>query len=183
MRSLRAVLLSAVLMTLPGLLAHAADPARFDILSLLLRMSAPEALERLRAQGIPDARVQLSPSGCTVAQAALCANAISARTRDGHLLIQLSAAPEAGGARVVTRIAYTIVARGPSDTAAIRADAIDRYGTPTSLSTTTWCARLDLATGTCPANRPLLRVEPAPQAAALITLSDGSVPDGGTTGD
>ena len=179
MRSPRVVLLSAtVLMALPGLLAHAADPARFDILSLQLRMSAPEALDRLRAQGIRDARVQLSPSGCLAAQAALCADAISARTGDGHLLIQFKGAPEGGGARVVARIAYTIVARGPSDTAAIRADAIDRYGTPTSPSTTTWCARLDLATGTCPTNQPLLRVEPAPQAAALITLSDGSVPDG-----
>jgi hypothetical protein len=184
MRLFRAVLLSAgVLMTLPGLLAHAADPARFDILSLQLRMSAPEALERLRAQGIPDARVQLSPAGCAAAEAALCAEAISARTGDGHMLIQFSAAPGVGGARVVARIAYTIVARGPSDTAAIRADAIDRYGTPTSPSTTTWCARLDLATGTCPANQPLLRVEPAPQAAALITLSDGSVPDSETAGD
>jgi hypothetical protein len=184
MRSLRAVLLSAAaLMTVPGALALADDPARFDILSLQLRMTAPEAPVRLRAQGIPDARVLLSPPGCLVPQAAVCAGAISARTRDGRMLIQFTVAPDAGGARVVARIAYTIVARGPSDTAAIRAGAIDRYGTPTSPSTTTWCPRLDLATGTCPANQPLLRVEPAPQAAALITLSDGSVPDGGTAGD
>ena len=184
MRSRRAILLSAaVLMTLPGVPAHAADPARFDILSLQLHMSAPEALERLRAQGIPDARVQLDPSGCVVAQAALCASTISARTRDGKMLIQFTPASDDGGARVVARIAYTIVARGPSDTAAIRGDAIDRYGTPSSPSTTTWCARLDLATGTCPANQPLLRVEPAPQAAALITLSDGSVTSRGMAGD
>jgi hypothetical protein len=178
MRTLRSILLSATaLMTLHSQTARAADPARFDILSLQLHMSAPEALERLRAQGIPDARVQLSPPGCVAAQAAHCASAISARTRDGQMLIQFTAAANGAGQPIVARIAYTIVARGPSDTATIRADAIDRYGTPSSLSTTTWCARVDLATGTCPANQPLLRVEPAPKAAGLITLSDGSLPD------
>lgn len=182
MRSHRAVLLfAAVLMTLPGRAAHAADPSRFDVLSLRLHMSAAEALERLHAQGIPDARMQLSPPGCVAAQAASCVGAISARTRDGQLLIEFAAA--ANGARSVVRIGYTIVARGPSDAAAIRADAIDRYGRPSSPGTTTWCARLDVASGTCPANQPLLRVAPTPRAAALITLSDGSLPAGGAAGD
>jgi len=176
MPSLRTILLSAAaLMTLQGQVARAADPAGFDILSLRLHMSAPEALERLRAQGIADAKVQLSPPGCMAAQAAHCASAISARTRDGQMLIEFTDAANGAGQPIVMRIAYTIVARGSVDAATIRADAIDRYGPPSSLSTATWCGRVDLTTGTCPANQPLLRVEPAPEGAALIILSDGSL--------
>jgi hypothetical protein len=176
MRSFRDILLSAAaLMTLHGEVARAADPARFDILSLRLHMSAPEALERLRAQGISDAKVQLSPPGCMAAQAAHCASGISARTRDGLMLIEFTNTPGSAGQQVITRIAYTIAVRGSVDAATIRADAIDRYGTPSSLSTTTWCGRVDLTTGTCPANQPLMRVEPAAEGAALIILSDGSL--------
>ena len=170
-----AILLSAAL-TQPCSRANAADPTRFDILSLRLYMSVPEVLERLRAQGIADAAVRLGPEGCPMAHAELCAGTISARTRDGQLLLQLAAAPGRGGARIVYRIAYTIVGRGPVDTDALRADAIDRYGSPTSPTTTTWCARLDPLTGTCPADQPLLRIEPAPHAAALVTLSDETIP-------
>jgi hypothetical protein len=48
--------------------------------------------------------------------------------------------------------------------------------------TTTWCARLDQATGRCPADQKLLRIEPAPKATSLVTLSGTLLPTGWSAG-
>lgn len=174
MRHLGALLLAIGALGVAGR-ARAADASGYDILTLRLAMSATEALQQLAAQGIAGAAVQLAPIGCTVVQADLCAQTITAHTRDGQMLIQLTRAPNGPERQIVYRIAYTITGRGPADADTLRADAIDRYGTPTSLATTTWCPRLDLATGTCPAGQPRLHIEPTPKAAALVTLSDDTV--------
>lgn len=170
----------AILLALAALCAaahaRAAGTRAYDILSLRLAMPASAVLDQLHAQGIPPAAIQLDPPGCAAARADLCAQAIRTRTRDGPLLIQFTGAPDAPERQVVYRIAYTIIGRGPADAATLRADAIDRYGPPTSPATTTWCPRLDLASGTCPANQPRLRLVPAPGAAGMLVLSDESLP-------
>jgi hypothetical protein len=174
MRALRAALLAIAAFCAAGR-AHAANPSSYDIISLRLGMSGTEVLARLAAQGITGPALRPDPVDCGAAQADLCLQTINAHTRDGQMLIQFTRAPDAPERQIVYRIAYTIIGRGPADAATLRADAIDRYGTPTSLSTTTWCPRLDIATGLCPAGQPRLHIEPAPKAAALVTLSDDAM--------
>jgi hypothetical protein len=177
MRAMRAF--GVVLLTVAGLAgvpARAADPAGFDILTLRLYMPVAEVLERLHAQGIKDSAMWLSPPECQVTQLNFCAVGISMRARDGTLLIQFADAPSGSHRRVVYRIVYTIEAGGPANAATIRESAIGYYGPPSSPGTTAWCARINPDTGLCPADRPRLRVEPAPEAAALVTLSDDGLP-------
>jgi hypothetical protein len=182
MRTLRAILLAISALCVAGQ-ARAAEATGYDILTLRLAMTATEVLQVLAGQGIAGPAVQLTPAGCATAQADLCAQTIHARTRDGDLLLQLVRAPSGPERQIVYRIAYTITGRGPADADTLRADAIDRYGTPSSLSTTTWCPRLDIATGTCPGGQPRLHIEPTPKAAALITLMDDSMLTRNHTGD
>jgi hypothetical protein len=178
MRPVRAVLLfTTALMGLYGPSARASGPVRLEILSLHPGMTAPEALAQLHSQGIDGAAIVEHRQACTPAQAGSCLATIDARTRDGRLRIVLvEAAPEAPAAQdVVFRIDYRITGRGAGDAGAVRAAAIDWYGRPTSVATTAWCGRLDIATGACAAGQPILRVEAVPDAAALLTLSDESL--------
>ena len=172
MRQTLAVLLSATVIVGLYQPAHATDPTALDILTLRLYLSPSEVLQLLRAQGINEAKMWITPPACPATAPDACTNAIAAFIRDGRILVQFTDAPGGGGRRVVYRIAYTIIARGPTDTALVRGDAIDHYGPPSSISTTAWCAELDAATATCPADRPALRLAPTPGAAALMTLSD-----------
>lgn len=174
MRDLRAALLAIAALCASDP-PRAADAWDYDILSLRLGMSGTEVLARLAAQGITGPALRLNPADCGTGQADLCLQTINARTRDGQMLIQFTRASNTPERQIVYRIAYTIIGRGPADAATLRADAIDRYGTPTSLSTTTWCPRLDISTGLCPAGQPRLHIEPAPKAAALVTLSDDAM--------
>jgi hypothetical protein len=173
--SRHAAILWAILSWIVCCPANGADPARYDILSLRLAMSPAQVLARLRGQGIPERAVHILPPDCTINADAACVGTIVAPTRDGTLRIDFTAPAAAPGRPIAYRIAYVITARGPSDIDILRADAIDRYGAPTSPATSTWCARLDLGSGTCPDDQPLLRIEPVPHAAAMLTLSDKSL--------
>jgi hypothetical protein len=177
MRQTLAVLLSATVILGWSPPARATDPTTLDVLTLRLYSSPSEVLQLLRAQGINEAKMWITPPECPANAPDACATAISAFIRDGRILVQFTDAPVTdtlGGSRrrIAYRIAYTIIARGPTDTALVRGDAIDHYGPPSSISTTAWCAELDAATATCPADRPVLRLAPTPGAAALMTLSD-----------
>lgn len=168
-------LVAAALLAVSAGAARAVDWGGYDILTIRLGMTATQVLVQLAAQGIAGAAVRLAPSGCIAAEADLCAQTVRARTRDGKLLIALTRPPDGPERLLVYRIAYTIVGRGPADAETLRADAIDRYGRPTSLSTTTWCPTLDITTGLCPPGQPRLHIEPAPRAAGLVRLMDDSM--------
>ena len=171
MRPPRAALLAATLLCIRPP-PCAADPAGYDILTLRLAMPAFEVIQRLAAQGITGSAIQLLPADCTAARADTCAQTLRAHTRDGRLVIRFTRAPNGPERALVYRIAYTITGRGPADAETLRADAIDRYGRPTSVATTTWCPTLDIATGLCPPGQPRLHIEPAPGAAGCLTLTD-----------
>jgi len=174
MPPVRAVLLSAAILMIPhGRIAHAGDPTRFEILSLQLGMTELEVLQQLHSQGINGAAIEQRRPACAPTPTAPCTSTIDARTRDGRLRITLVGTnPDAPvGQEVVLRITYRIVGRGPADADAMHEAAIGWYGRPTSVTTDAWCGRLDVATGTCAAGQPILRIQAVPDAAALLTLS------------
>jgi hypothetical protein len=178
MRAVRAILVSVTaLMSLHGPIAHAAGPVRLEILSLHPGMTAPEVLTQLHKQGIGDTSIKEHRQACVSTQAGSCIATIDARTLDGRLSIALveAAAGAPAAQDIVYRIDYRITGRGAGDAGALRAAAIDWYGRPTSVTTTAWCGRLDLATGACATGQPILRVEAVPDAAALLSLSDESL--------
>jgi hypothetical protein len=174
MPPVRAVLLSAAtLMILHGQIAHAGASTRFEILSLQLGMTASEVLQQLHVQGINGTPIEQRRPARAPTPTTPCISTIDARTRDGRLRISLAGTnPDAPiGQEIVFRITYRITCRGPADADAMHEAAIGWYGRPSSVTTDTWCGRLDVTTGTCAAGQPILRIQAVPDAAALLTLS------------
>ena len=163
------LLLSAILGLFLGAgSARALDTSGADILNLRLGMAPREVEDILSAQAIDAKRWERHTRPCLIAPASSCLSELIAPTRDGRLAIGFSPA-----AWTVQRIDYTFKASGAGEPEMIRASVMRRYGDPSDVTDTVWCARIS-AVGTCPPDRPNLRFRHGSGVTVILSLSDGS---------
>lgn len=165
----KTLLLFVLLFALPAAGAsHAFDPDNTDILNLRLGMPLQTVEAILTGQGIPPQRWERRTHPCPKDTAATCLTEVLAPTRDGKLAIGFS--PTTGSVR---RIDYTFKANGAGEPDMIRASVMHRFGDPSDVTDTVWCPRIS-AKGTCPADRPTLRLRHGAGVTLVLSLSDGS---------
>lgn len=148
--------------------ATAFDLRGVDILSFQLGMHLRDVETMLQTQGVGPERWKSRGEPCADNVKAECVAELTAPTRDGWLTFIFTAG--GGGVR---RIDYRFKAKGAGEVAMIRASVVLRFGDPSDIVGTGWCPRLSLA-GTCPTDRPHLRLRSDPGKAPTLTLTDGS---------
>jgi hypothetical protein len=129
-------------MALVALLAaspvQAFDPSGVDIIGLRLGMQAGEVASCLGHQGY---------------KPTLTATAITADTRDGRLMVVLSAE------RGATEIRYVFRGRAAGESTQIPESVLNRFGEPDQAEPPTWCRAVS-PERTCPSTQPTLTFLP-----------------------
>ena len=136
MRRMAFVVAMAIL--LPVTPGKALDATGTDIIGLRLGMPERQIVAVLQHQGFAVARDH---------------GALTARTRDGQLTIDLAA----NGA--VRQIRYVFTGHGAGEPQTIRASMLDRFGPPDQAIPMAWC-QAARPNGTCPASRASLTFRP-----------------------
>ncbi|MEI7712401.1 MAG: hypothetical protein WCI94_13265 [Rhodospirillales bacterium] len=145
--------------------ARALELGGVDILNLRLGMAAAEVEAVLLSQAIDPKRWDRQTMPCP---SGTCLKELVTPTRDGRLAIGFTTI---GG--TVRRIDYTFRANGSGEPEMIRASVLRRFGDPSDVTDTVWCGRIS-AVGTCPADRPNLRLRRGAGVTMVLSLSDGS---------
>ena len=146
----------------------ALEPSGVDILNLRLGMGVREVEAVLLSQAIDPKRWDRHTKPCPSAATGICLMEIVAPTRDGRLAIGFAATDG-----TVRRVDYTFRANGAGEPEMIRASVLRRFGDPSDVTDTVWCGRIS-AVGTCPADRPTLRLGHGSGVTMVLSLSDGS---------
>lgn len=137
MRSLAVVV--TLVVVLAATAGQAFDPAGVDIIGLRLGMPEAEIVTTLQRQGFAVAHDH---------------GALTARTRDGQLSIDLSEA------QAVRLIRYTFSGNGVGEALKIRTSVLDRFGRPDQADPMVWCRAVG-RNGVCPEDQASLTFLPA----------------------
>ena len=161
----RRLLYAALALCLTVGSARALELGGVDILNLRLGMAAAEVEAALLSQAIDPKRWDRHTVPCP---SGTCLTELVAPTRDGRLAIGFATT---GG--TVRRIDYTFRANGTGEPEMIRASVLRRFGDPSDVTDTVWCGRIS-PVGTCPPDRPNLRLRHGAGVTMVVSLSDGS---------